>query len=169
MFEISWMYCVAEFLGIMVDVPFRDLTDEDRDIVYNSPEVMKVVAIESITEKVFDLNCIYCNTHRAMEKTLNNVSTEKDIQRVERYLIVRPCEECGDTRFCVMNRSTRLNGMDLARAVIMTISALMDRVTVISGTMPGDTHPIAESICSQFLATGRRLMDLDYLLLYRVS
>ena len=171
MFGINWMYRVAESLGVRVDVPFRDLTDEERDIVYNGPEVTKLVAIESSTGKVFDLNCTYRNARRAVEEALNNANTEKGIQRVERYLTVRPCEECGGTRLNVRARSTVLCGRNLAEATSMTLGDLMEWVSAVPPQMPEHMRPMAESICNQFLATARRLVDLglDYLSLDRAG
>ena len=178
MFGINWMYRVAESLGVRVDVPFRDLTDEERDIVYNGPEVTKLVAIESSTGKVFDLNCTYRNARRAVEEALNNANTEKGIQRVERYLTVRPCEECGGTRLNARARSTVLCGRNLAEATSMTLSDLMEWVSAVPPQMPEHMRPMpehmrpmAESICNQFLATARRLVDLglDYLSLDRAG
>ena len=171
MFGINWMYRVAESLGVRVDVPFKDLTDEERDIVYNGPEVTKLVAIESATGKVFDLNCTYRNARRAVEEALNNANTEKGIQRVERYLTVRPCEECGGTRLNERVRSTVLCGRNLAEATAMTLGDLMDWVAAVPGQMPEHMRPMAESICGQFLATARRLVELglDYLSLDRAG
>ena len=171
MFGINWMYRVAESLGVRVDVPFRDLTEEERDIVYNGPEVTKLVAIESATGKVFDLNCTYRNARRAVEEALNNANTEKGIQRVERYLTVRPCEECGGTRLSERVRSTVLCGKNLAEATAMTLSDLIGWVSAVPGRMPEPMRPMAESICGQFLATARRLVELglDYLSLDRAG
>ena len=160
MFGINWMYRVAESLGVRVDVPFKDLTDEERDIVYNGPEITKLVAIESATGKVFDLNCTYRNARRAVEEALNKANTEKGIQRVERYLTVRPCEECGGTRLNERVRSTVLCGKNLAEATAMTLLDLMVWVSEVPGRMPEPMRPMAESICGQFMATARRLVDL---------
>ena len=171
MFGINWMYRVAEALGVRVDVPFRDLTDEERDIVYNGPEVTKLVAIESATGKVFDLNCTYRNARRAVEEALNNANSEKGIQRVERYLTVRPCEACGGTRLSDAARSTVLCGKDLAEATSMTLGDLVSWVAAVPASMPEAMRPMADSICGQFLATARRLMELglDYLSLDRAG
>ena len=171
MFGINWMYRVAESLGVRVDVPFRDLTDGERDIVYNGPEVTKLVAIQSATGKIFDLNCTYRNARRAVEEALNNANSEKGIQRVERYLTVRPCEECGGTRLSGRARSTLLRGIDLAEATAMTLGELDEWVAGVPDAMPEHMRPMAESICGQFRATARRLLDLglDYLSLDRAG
>ena len=171
MFGINWMYRVAESLGVRVDVPFKDLTDEERDIVYNGPEVTKLVAIESATGKDFDLNCPSRNARRAVEEALNNANTEKGIQRVERYLTVRPCEECGGTRLNERVRSTVLCGRNLVEATSMTLGDLMGWVAAVPEQMPEHMRPMAESICGQFLATARRLVELglDYLSLDRAG
>lgn len=171
MFGINWMYRVAEALGVRVDVPFRDLTDEERAIVYDGPEVTRLVAIESSTGKLFDLNCTYRNAVRAVEEALSKANSEKGIQRVERYLTVRPCEECGGTRLNARVRSTLLRGIDLAEATSMTLGDLVRWVSEVPGCMPEPMRPMAESICGQFLATARRLTDLglDYLSLDRAG
>lgn len=171
MFGINWMYRVAEALGVRIDVPFKDLTDEERDIVYDGPEVTRLVAIESSTGKLFDLNCTYRNAVRAVEEALSKANSEKGIQRVERYLTVRPCEECGGTRLSARARSTLLRGISLADASAMTLGDLVRWVSDVPGEMPGEMRQMAESICGQFLATARRLTELglDYLSLDRAG
>lgn len=171
MFGISWMYRVAEALGVRVDVPFGQLTDVEKDIVYNGPEVTKLVAIESANGKLFDLNCTYRNARRAVEEALGKATTEKGIQRVERYLTVMPCEECGGTRLSPAARSSVLCGKDLAQATAMTLGDLVEWVSRVPDSVPEEMRPMAESICGQFLATARRLVDLglDYLSLDRAG
>ena len=171
MFGINWMYRVAEELGVRVDVPFRDLTEEERSIVYDGPEVTRLVAIESANGKLFDLNCTYRNAVRAVEEALGKANSEKGIQRVERYLTVRPCEECGGTRLNDRVRSTLLCGISLAEASAMTLGDLVSWVSEVPGSMPEPMRPMAASICGQLLATARRLTDLglDYISLDRAG
>ena len=83
-FGIRWMYHVAVELGVRVDVPFRDLSDEEKDIVYNGPKVKRYINIPSKNGKLFELNAEYRNAHRAIEEALKNAKTEKGLTKINK-------------------------------------------------------------------------------------
>lgn len=171
MFGIGWMYRLAGELGVRVDVPFRDLSAEEKRLVYAGEEVTRYIAIPSKNGKMFDVNCTYRNAHKAVEEALKRATTEKGLERIERYLSVGPCQECGGTRLNAAARSTLLVDRDLPAASAMTLGELRPWVAALPSAMPPVLRPMAESICRPFLAIGARLADLglDYLSLDRAA
>lgn len=160
MFGISWMYRVACELGVRIDVPFCDLTEEEKKIVYEGPEVKRLIMIPSKNGKLFELNCVYRNAHRAVEEALHKAVTEKGIERINKYLSIQVCRECHGTRLSKQARSTLLCGVDLATTTSMTLDELVKWVQTVPKNMPEVLQPMAESITTQFLNTAKRLIDL---------
>lgn len=160
MFGISWMYNVAGELGVRVDVPFRDLTEEERDIVYNGPPVKRYINIPSKNGKLFELNAEYRNAHRAVEEALKNAKTEKGLQRINRYLTVRQCPHCNGTRINEKARETLFGGMDISEACRMTLKDLVLWIPKVIAQLPDEVRPMAEEICEEFMDNARILLDL---------
>ena len=171
MFGIAWMYRVAGELGVHLDVPFRELSAEERKLVYEGPEVSRVVMIPSKNGKLFELNCVYRNAHRAVEEALKKAATEKGLERISKYLSVQTCPDCHGSRLGAQASSTLLCGVNLARATGMTLESLVKWVKAVPASMPEAMRPMAESIASQFTGTAARLLDLGlgYLTLDRAS
>ena len=137
---IQWMYRVAGELGVRMDTPYRDLTTEEKDIVMNGPEVQRMVMIPSSNGKLFELNCTYRNARRAVEESLGKALTEKAVERVDRFLTIRPCQDCGGTRLNDAARAVLLCGLTLPEACAMPLSELSvwvsgvpDRLVVMPG------------------------------------
>ena len=157
---IQWMYRVAGELGVRMDVPYRDLTPEEKDIVMNGPEVQRLVMIPSSNGKLFELNFTYRNAHRAVEESLGKALTEKAVERVDRFLRTGVCPECGGTRLSPAARSVQLDGTDLPHACAMSLTDLDSWVSDLPGRFDGELRPMAESISREFSRTARRLLQL---------
>lgn len=157
---IQWMYRVAGELGVRMDVPYRDLTPEEKDVVMNGPEVQRLVMIPSSNGKLFELNCTYRNARRAVEESLGKALTEKAVERVDRFLTTGVCPDCGGTRLNGAARSVLLCGRTLPEACAMPLSELAEWVSEVPSRMPDDMRAMAESISREFARTARRLLQL---------
>ncbi len=171
MFGIAWMYRVVNELGVRTNIPFKNLTQEEKRIVYEGEEVKKIIMIPSKNGKLFELNCTYRNAHKAVEEALRKADTEKGLERIERFLSVCTCPECNGTRLNHAARSTLLCGIDLPTASSMTLDDLIIWVKNIPLLMPEEMKEMAQNIVNQFLDISRRLIDLGlgYLTLDRAS
>ncbi|WP_405265279.1 excinuclease ABC subunit UvrA [Methanobrevibacter sp.] len=159
-FGISWMYHVAGELGVRVDVPFRDLTDEEKDIVYNGPQVKKYINIPSKNGKLFELNAEYRNAHRAIEEALKNAKTEKGLTKINKFLTTNICSDCEGTRLNNKARETLLGGISLDEACKMNLNDLVVWVRHVVSELPGDVREMAEEIIEEFLDNAKILLDL---------
>lgn len=170
-FGISWMYHVAGELGVRLDVPFKDLTDEEKDIVYNGSAVKKYINIPSKNGKLFELNAEYRNAHKAIEEALKNAKTEKGLTKINKFLTTKVCSECGGTRLNSRARETLLGGINLAEACKMNLNDLVLWVQQVVSELPDNVREMAEDIIEEFLDNAKILLDLglSYISLDRPS
>ena len=159
-FGISWMYHVAGELGVRLDVPFKDLTDDEKDIVYNGPTVKKYINIPSKNGKLFELNAEYRNAHKAIEEALRNAKTEKGLTKINKFLTTTVCSDCGGTRLNSKARETLLGGINLADACKMNLKDLVSWVNDIVTELPDNIREMAQDIVEEFMDNANILLDL---------
>ena len=168
----SLMVDVCRAMGVRTDVPFRDLTDREKEIVYHGPAEKKHILYHSKhTNELAELDFTYFNATYTVENALAKVKDEKGMKRVEKFLKIGPCPDCGGTRLCEAARAPRLRGIGLDEACTMTLSDLVDWVAGVPDTLPEEMRPMAQSICESFQTVAKRLMDLGlgYLTLDRAA
>lgn len=170
-FGISWMYKVAVELGVRADVPFCELTAEEKEIVFHGQEVKRKILIPSSNGKLFELNCTYRNARRAVEEALKGAITEKSLERINKYFSIQKCPDCEGTRLNKRVLSVLLCGKNLAEITAMTLDDLIPFIKNIPDNLPNDMKSMAKMIVEQFLDNSKRLIDLGlgYLTLDRAS
>ena len=159
----SLMTDVCRAMGVRTDVPFRDLTDKEKEIVYHGPAEKKHIlyhAKKSDSNDFAELDFTYFNAVYTVENALAKVKDEKGMKRVEKFLREDLCPECHGTRLSAAARAPKLRGLSLDQACAMTLSQLVSWVSDVPGSLPEEMRPMAESICEAFPSTAKRLMDL---------
>ena len=168
----SLMKDIAREMGVRTDVPFRELTAEEREIVFHGPAVKKNIIYQNKTSGAAgDMDFTYFNATYTVENALSKVKDEKGMKRVEKFLKQGVCSDCGGTRLSAAARAPRLRGISLDQACQMPLSRLMEWVAGVPASLPEEMRPMAESICQSFQAVAKRLMDLGlgYLSLDRAA
>ena len=168
----SLMKDIARAMGVRTDVPFKDLTPEERDIVFHGPAVKKNIIYQNKTSGAMgDMDFTYFNATYTVENALSKVKDEKGMKRVEKFLRTDVCPDCGGTRLSDAARAPRLRGLSLADVCKMTLSDLIAWVRGVPSSLPEPMRPMAESICASFFDVARRLVDLglSYLTLDRAA
>ncbi|MBE6106966.1 excinuclease ABC subunit UvrA [Anaerovibrio lipolyticus] len=168
----SLMKDIAKEMGVRIDVPFRDLTPAEKDIVFHGPAEKKhIFYVNEKTNVAAEMDFTYYNAIYTVENALAKVKDEKGMKRVEKFLHEAACPECQGTRLSAKVRSTKLAGKNLAEATAMTLDELILWVKAVPDTLPQEMRPMAESISESFLDNARRLKELGlgYLSLDRAS
>ncbi len=168
----SLMTDVCREMGVRTHIPFKDLTDEEKEIVYHGPAEKKHIFYHSkTTNQAGELDFTYYNAVYTVENALAKVKDEKGMKRVEKFLKEDLCPECGGTRLSDKAKAPKLRGISLDEVCKMTLSDLIDWVKGVPNSLPIEMQPMAESICESFFVTARRLMDLglSYLTLDRAA
>ena len=157
----SLMTDVCREMGVRTDVPFRDLTEQEKDIVYHGPAVKKHLFYKSKnTENAGELDFTYFNAVYTVENALAKVKDEKGMKRVEKFLKEDICPECHGTRLSAAACAPKLRGISLDEVCTMTLSELVDWVRGVPTSLPDEMKPMAESICETFESMAKRLIDL---------
>ncbi len=168
----SLMTDVCREMGVRTDIPFRELTDREKEIVYDGPPEKKHIFYKAKnSEQAGELDFTYFSAVRTVENALSKVKDEKGMKRVEKFLKQDTCPDCHGTRLNETARTPLLRGISLDKACEMTLTELMDWVGGVPESLPEEMRPMAESICESFQTVAKRLMDLGlgYLTLDRAS
>lgn len=168
----SLMTDVCREMGVRTDVPFRELTEREKDIVYHGPAEKKHILYKAKkSNQAGELDFTYYNAIYTVENALAKVKDEKGMKRVEKFLKEEVCPACGGSRLSEAARAPRLRGIGLDEACKMTLGELVDWVAGVPDSLPEEMRPMAEAICESFQTVARRLMDLElsYLSLDRVA
>ena len=168
----SLMTDVCRAMGVRTDVPFRELTEEEKEIVYNGPAEKKHIFYKAKkSNQAGELDFTYYNAVYTVENALSKVKDEKGMKRVEKFLKEDVCPDCGGSRLSESARAPKLMGISLDEACRMTLSDLAEWIRGVPASLPEEMRPMAESICASFQTAAKRLLDLGlgYLTLDRAS
>ena len=159
----SLMTDICREMGVRTDVPFRELTEQEKEIVFHGPAEKKHILYrpkKSDSNDFAELDFTYFNAIYTVENALAKVKDEKGMKRVEKFLKEDICPECHGTCLSAAARTPKLRGITLDEACAMTLAELVDWVGGVPGSLPEEMHPMAQSICDVFQSTAKRLMDL---------
>ena len=157
----SLMKDVCRAMGVRTDIPYKDLTDKEKDIVLHGPAEKKHILYKAKNSNdAAELDFTFFNATYTVENALSKVKDEKGMKRVEKFLRLDVCPDCGGTRLSDATRAPRLRGISLAEACTMTLTEIVEWVKGVPASLPEEMRPMAESICASFLDTARRLLDL---------
>ena len=168
----SLMKDIAREMGVRTDVPFRELTAEEREIVFHGPAVKKNIIYQNKTSGAAgDMDFTYFNATYTVENALSKVKDEKGMKRVEKFLKQGVCPACGGTRLSETARAPKLRGLSLDEVCRMPLARLVEWVAGVPASLPAEMRPMAENICQSFQDVAKRLMDLGlgYLSLDRAA
>ena len=168
----SLMTDVCREMGVRTDIPFKDLTEQEKEIVYHGPAEKKHIFYKAKkSNQAGELDFTYYNAVYTVENALAKVKDEKGMKRVEKFLKEETCPECGGSRLSDRARAPKLRGISLDEACRMTLGELVEWVAGVPESLPEEMRPMAERICESFQSAARRLMDLglSYLSLNRAA
>ena len=171
----SLMTDVCRAMGVRTDVPFRELTEKERDIVFHGPAEKKHILYhakkKTDSNDFAELDFTYFNAVYTVKNALSKVKDEKGMKRVEKFLKQDVCPDCGGVRLSQAARAPKLRGIGLDEACKMPLTELAEWVKGVPASLPEELQAMAESICQSFLDVAKRLQDLGlgYLSLDRAA
>ena len=161
--SLMWdlMKQVAGAMGVRTNVPFNQLTAEERDIVFNGPAVKKHILYHPKSGDDFaELDFTYYNAVYTVENALAKAKDEKGLARVAKFLHEGTCRDCAGTRLSERARAPRVCGLTLPEACALTLDDAVVWVRNVPDQLPEAMRPMARNICESFLDVSRRLVEL---------
>lgn len=168
----SLMVDVCREMGVRTNVPFKKLTDREKEIVYHGPAEKKHIFYKAkSSNQAGELDFTYYNANYTVENALAKVKDDKGMKRVEKFLKEEVCPACHGSRLSQAARWPKIQGISLDQVCEMTLEQSIEWVKKVPATLPTEMHNMAQSICESYLTAAKRLMDLgvSYLTLNRAS
>lgn len=157
----SLMTDVCREMGVRTDIPFKDLTKTEKEIVYHGPAEKKHILYKAKNSNTAaEMDFTYYSAVYTVENALSKVKDEKGMKKVEKFLHEEVCPECGGTRLCAAARAPKIRGVSLDEVCKMPLSSLVEWVKGVPGSLPEEMRPMANTICDSFFLAARRLMEL---------
>lgn len=163
---------VCREMGVRTNIPFKDLTAEEKDIVYHGPAEKKhILYVNPKTQQTAEMDFTYYNAIYTVENALSKLKDDKGMKRIEKFLKEDICQDCHGTRLSDSARAPRLRGIGLDQATAMTLDELILWVKEVPDSLEEKMRPMAKNICEAFMDTAKRLIDLGlgYLSLDRAA
>ena len=168
----SLMTDVCRAMGVRTDVPFCDLTDQEKQIVYDGPAIKKHILYQAKnSETAAEMDFTYYSAVHTVENALAKVKDDKGVKRVAKFLKQDTCPECRGTRLSERARSPKINGLSLDQVCQMELNEALGWVSGTPDTMPDEMRQMAINIVESFQTVAKMLIDLGlgYLTLDRAS
>ena len=170
----SLMTDVCREMGVRTDIPFKELSEEEKQIVYDGPMVKKHIFYRPKNKEnplSAEMDFTYYSATATVLNALSKVKDEKGMKRVEKFLKEDVCPECHGTRLSEAARAPKLRGISLDEVCKMSLKDSIEWVKGVPASLPEEMRPMAKNICESYLEVAKRLMDLglSYLTLDRAS
>lgn len=166
----NFMPNVAQHAGVRIDIPFKDLSDKEKDFVLNGPEKKYQMDFLSGTGRVFhDFNALYENAHQAVLRSAKSSKSERAQKRIAEFFTYSTCPVCHGTRLRPELLQQLVNGKNIAQVQQMQLGDLPDFARQTLAHLPAEMQTMASSLIKEFLNNLQPLLDLglDYLTMAR--
>jgi excinuclease ABC subunit A len=164
------MYAAGE-LGVRLDVPYRSLTDRERDIVLHGEPVQRQVTLSSgRTGRTVQLSVNYDNAVAAVERSLRS-DNERTRRLVQRFVVTRVCSVCHGTRLRPEALTSQLGGRNIAEISALGLDELPGFMGSLPAGLPTELSRMTTGLLAEFNGTLTPLLDvgLGYLTLDRAG
>lgn len=156
----SLMTDICRDMGVRTDVPFRELTAKEREIVFHGPAEKHHMVYQTKDGRSGEMDFTYFNAVYTVENALSKVKDEKGMKRVEKFLKEDVCPDCHGTRLSDAARAPKIQGVSLDQVCRLPLSDLILWVEGVPDSLPEEMRPMARTICTSFLSAAKRLIDL---------
>ena len=164
------MYAAGE-LGVRLDVPYRSLTDQERDIVLRGEPVRQQVTLHSgRNARTVQLSVNYDNAVAAVERSLRS-NNERTRRLVQRFVVTRICSVCHGTRLRPEALTSQLGGRNLAEISALSLDELRGFAAGLPAGLPAELSRMTTGLLAELDGRLTPLLDvgLGYLTVDRAG
>ena len=170
----SLMTDVCREMGVRTNIPFKDLTKEEQDIVYDGPMVKKHIFYKPKNKdsvNATELDFTYYSANATVLNSLKKVKDEKSMSRVSKFLKEDVCPECNGSRINKRANSTLLGGKTLSEVCDMSLRNLNIWLPKVVNELNPEVRQMGINILEEFMINANALLSLGlgYLTLSRAS
>ena len=170
----SLMTDVCRAMGVRTDVPFKDLSKEEQDIVYDGPMEKKHIFYrpkKGDTTLATEMDFTYYSAKATVLNALKKVKDEKSMSRVSKFLKEEVCPECNGSRINKKANSTLLGGKNLTEVCQMSLRNLNVWLPKVVDELNSEVKEMGKNILEEFMINAKALLSLGlgYLTLDRAS
>lgn len=161
--QLMWslMVDVAREMGVRTDIPYQDLTDQEKEMVLHGPmEKRHILFVPKNGGNATELDFTYYSAENSVKNALAKAKDEKGLARVAKFLIEVPCQACSGTRLSKAARAPKLSGVSLDEVTAMTLEDSIVWVEDVMNSVSESMRPMAYRITEAYLAAARRLLEL---------
>lgn len=166
----NFMPTVAEHAGVRIDIPFKNLTQKEKDFVMNGPHKKYTMDFQSSTGRVFhDFTALYENAHAAVLASAKSSKSERAQKRISEFFKYSTCPVCHGTRLKPELLNQLAGNLNIAQVTDLTLSDLEAWEGKVLATLPPSMDKISHSLFKEFNDNLKPLLELglDYLTLSR--
>ena len=170
----SLMTDVCRAMGVRTDIPFKDLSKEEQNIVYDGPMEKKHIFYrpkKGDTTIATEMDFTYYSAKATVLNALKKVKDEKSMSRVSKFLKEEVCPECNGSRINKKANSTLLGGKNLTEVCQMSLRDLNVWLPKVVDELNSEVKEMGKNILEEFMINAKALLSLGlgYLTLDRAS
>ena len=143
-YYFSLLYSVGEAFGFEIKTPWKDLTDEQRDILLNgSSEPILIQADSRYQKGKPGYTRPFEGILPILERQLRDVSGEAQRQKLEKYLELVPCKSCAGKRLRPEALAVKVGPFRIPELTSVSVGQTLDRIEHLMGV---GTHEGSEPL-----------------------
>ena len=133
-YYFSLLYSVGEAFGFEIKTPWKDLTDEQRDILLNgSSEPILIQADSRYQKGKPGYTRPFEGILPILERQLRDVSGEAQRQKLEKYLELVPCPACGGKRLRPEALAVKVGPFRITDLTSVSVDQTLERIEQMMG------------------------------------
>ncbi len=166
-YYFSLLYSVGQAYGFEIQTLWKDLTPEQQKVVIHGTKEKIPMQIDSRYRETKNYMKRYEGVIPTLDRHYHETSSEQYKQKLDKYLVEKPCETCGGKRLKPESLAVRVGQFRLHELTAVSIQDCLDRVEEMVLT-PRQAQ-IAELVLKEIKARLKFLLNvgLDYLTLDR--
>ncbi|MFX3618512.1 MAG: ATP-binding cassette domain-containing protein [Sporolactobacillus sp.] len=166
----NFMPIVAETIGVRIDVPFKELTEREKEIVFHGEKKKYPVDFTAGTGRVFHTEkTLYENAYQAIYDSMNTTKSDRAIARLNQFFHFSTCPTCHGTRLDPKLLQQLVGGQNIAQVSDLTLGSLKEWQEKAESQLPEEMKELARTLFKGLDDHLKPLLQLglDYLNLSR--
>ncbi|KRM79201.1 excinuclease ATPase subunit [Lapidilactobacillus dextrinicus DSM 20335] len=166
----NFMPMVAETLGVRINVPYKNLTTEEKEIVLHGEKKQYPVDFRTSTGRVFHTDkTLYENAYEAVYDSLKTSKSERAIAKINHFFHLSVCPTCHGTRLNPDLLTQLVGDLNIAEVSNLALGKLADWEATTKKQLPTEMQAMVQVLFQNLTETLRPLLELglDYLTLAR--